>query len=200
LRELAQKHNVRQFVFISSMAAHLGAKSMYGLTKWQLEQEMTAPSDSIVKPGTIIGQGGIFERTFEMIRKLPAVPVLYGDRQLQTIWIEDVCAGILETVRQSVTGTVILAHSETILMREFYRHIADIESPRKRLIPVSGDLALLAVTMLERVGLRLPISSENLQGMKYVHRFDPLPDLQRLGLKPLSFRQSLDLFTRHSAA
>jgi len=63
LRELAQRHNVRQFVFISSMAAHLGARSMYGLTKWQLEQEMTAPSDSIVKPGTIIGQGGIFERT-----------------------------------------------------------------------------------------------------------------------------------------
>jgi hypothetical protein len=159
---------------------------------------MTAPSDSIVKPGTIIGQGGIFERTREMVRKLPIVPLLYGDRQLQTIWIEDVCTGIVETVRRSVTGTVILAHSETISMREFYRKITDIESPGKKLIPVSGDFSLRAVTMLERLGLRLPVSSENLLGIKYLHHFDSLPDQQRLGLNPLSFQQSLDLLTGHS--
>lgn len=199
LRELTQRYAIPQFVFISSMAAHKAARSTYGVTKWQLEQEMTASSDTVVKPGTIIGPGGAFERVREMVRKLPAVPLLYGDRQLQTIWIEDVSAGIVEIVRRNVTGTIILAHPDTVSMREFYQKIADIELPGKMLIPVSGDLALCAVTVLERFGLRLPISSENLLGIKYLHRFDPLPDLRRLGLEPLNFQQSLDGLTGYSA-
>jgi UDP-glucose 4-epimerase len=199
LRELAQQHNVQQFVFISSMAAHAAARSAYGMTKWQLEQEMTAASDTIIKPATIIGRGGIFERTRAMVAKLPIVPLLYADRELQTIWIEDVCAGILESVRHSIAGTIILAHPEAVSMRTFYRKIADIESPGKKLFPVSGNLALLAVTALERMGMQLPVSSENLLGIKYLHYFDPLPDLQRLELKPRSFEQSLDLLTAHSA-
>jgi nucleoside-diphosphate-sugar epimerase len=199
LRELSQQHGVPQFIFISSLAAHAGARSAYGITKWQLEQEMTAPSDTIVKPATIIGPGGIFERTREMIRKLPIVPVLYGNRQLQTIDIADACTGLIEIVRRGISGTVILAHPETVSMQEFYRKIAAIESPRKILIPVSGDLALLAVTALENLGLQLPISSENLLGIKHLHHFDPLPEIQRLGLTPRSFQQSLDLLTARSA-
>jgi nucleoside-diphosphate-sugar epimerase len=200
LRKLAQQHAATQFIFISSMSAHKAARSTYGMTKWQLEQEMTAPSDAIVKPGMIIGPGGIFGRTLEIVRKLPIVPVPYSGCHLQTIWIKDASAGIVEIVRRKVTGRVILAHPETISMWDFYRKIVDIESPGKTIIPISGDLTLCAIMLLERLGLRLPVSSESLLGIKYRYRFDPLCDLQRLGLEPLNFQQSLARFMERSAA
>jgi nucleoside-diphosphate-sugar epimerase len=173
------------------LAAHLGARSAYGRTKLQLEQLFTAPGDVIVKPGTIIGNGGIFERFREMIRRLPVMPLLFGDRALQIVWIGDVCHGIVETVKQSIHGTVILAHPQPVPMREFYRGIAAADGIAPKFLPLSGNLALSAVSLAERLGLRLPITSENLLGIKYIHYFDPNPDLTLLGIQPLDFEQSL---------
>jgi hypothetical protein len=45
--------------------------------------------------------------------------------------------------------------------------------------------------MLEGIGLKPPITSDNLLGIKHLHQFDPVPDLARLGLQPLSFHESL---------
>jgi hypothetical protein len=37
-----------------------------------------------------------------------------------------------------------------------------------------------------------PISSDNLLGIKYLRRFDPVADLARLGFQSLSFQESLE--------
>jgi hypothetical protein len=62
---------------------------------------------------------------------------------------------------------------------------------RLKVCPFPGDLALFAIRMLERLGLRPPISSNNLLGIKGLCQVDPLADLARLGLPPLSFQESL---------
>ena len=54
-----------------------------------------------------------------------------------------------------------------------------------------GDLALFGIRLLEQIGLKPPITTDNLLGIKYLHQFDPVDDLARLGLKPLSFQESL---------
>jgi nucleoside-diphosphate-sugar epimerase len=195
LRRMARQAAIPRFVFISSLAAHRGAASLYGRTKFQLEQRFTSAQDTVVKPGTIIGPGGIFERTRETIRRLPIVPLLYGDRALQTVWIGDVCAGIVEAVRRSIPGVIVLAHPEPVSMRQFYRSIAQADGRRAVLLPVPGDLALLAIRALERTGMRLPITSDNLLGIKHLEWFDPEPSARRLGLRPIGFRESLAKLT-----
>jgi nucleoside-diphosphate-sugar epimerase len=200
LQRLARQAAIPQFVFVSSLAAHRGAASYYGRTKFQLEQRFTAAGDTVVKPATIIGPGGVFQRTREMIRRLPLLPLLYGDHALQTVWIGDVCAGMVEAVRRNIAGTIVLAHPEPVSMREFYKSIAEADGHRALLLPIPGDLALHAIRVLERAGLRLPITSENLLGIKHLVWFDPAPDAQRLGLRPLSFRESLAKLTGRSRA
>jgi NADH dehydrogenase len=195
LRRMARQAAIPQFVFLSSLAAHAQAASLYGRTKFQLEQRFTSPRDTVVKPATIIGPGGVFERTRETIRRLPIVPLLYGDRALQTVWIGDVCAGIVETVRGAITGTIVLAHPEPVPMREFYRSIARADGRRAILLPIPGGLALLAIRALERTGMRLPITSDNLLGIKRLQWFDPEPSARLLGLRPIGFRESLARLT-----
>lgn len=191
IREFARQSGDTQFVFVSSLAAHEHAMSIYGQSKWQLEQEMLSASDTIIKPGTILGNGGVFARTREMIAGLPIVPVLYPDRDLQIIWIGDAAQGIVRSVQRHLDGALVLAAPEPVRMREFYSAIGALDSRRKPMIPVPGDAALLAVRLMEWAGIRLPVSSENLLGIKCLQYFDPRQDMERLGLNPLSFEECI---------
>ncbi len=192
LVRLARKSGVGQLVFVSSMAAHESAASMYGKTKFELEKVFDAAADTVIKPATIVGNGGVFQRTREMLRRLPVLPLFYADRRLQTIWIDDACQALVRTVERGAAGTVVLAHPDSTPMREFYQGIARMDGIRLKVCPFPGDLALFGIRMLERIGMRLPITSDNLLGIKYLHGFDPADDLARLGLHPLSFGESLE--------
>ena len=64
------QNGIKQFVFISSLAAHQNARSGYGRSKWLLENEIATGFATIIKPGTIIGNGGVFQRLREIIKKL----------------------------------------------------------------------------------------------------------------------------------
>jgi NADH dehydrogenase len=200
LVRLGRQSGVRQLVFVSSMAAHEDAASVYGKTKYQLEKLFDPVRDSVVKPATIVGDGGVFQRTREMLRRLPVLPLFYADRRLQTVWIEDVCQGLVQTVERSIGGTVLLAHPESTPMREFYAAIAALDALTLRMCPFPGDLALFGIRLLERIGLRPPISSDNLLGIRHLRHFDPVADLARLGLQPLSFLESLQRLTGRVSA
>jgi nucleoside-diphosphate-sugar epimerase len=200
LVRLGRKSGIRQLVFVSSMAAHESAVSVYGKTKYELEKRFDAAADTVVKPATIVGDGGVFRRTREMLRRLPVLPLFYADRRLQTIWIEDACQGLVRTVERSIGGTVLLAHPESTPMREFYAGIAAVDGVRLKVCPFPGDLALFGIRVLERIGLRPPISSDNLLGIKHLHNFDPVDDLARLGLQPLSFQESLQQLMGRASA
>lgn len=196
LVRLGRKNGVRQLVFVSSMAAHEGAASVYGKTKFELEKLFDAADDTVIKPATIVGDGGVFQRTREMLRRLPVLPLFYADRRLQTVWIEDACQGLVGAVRKSLGGTLLLAHPVSTPMREFYREIAQIDGIRLKTCPVPGDLALFGIRVLEQLGLKPPITTDNLLGIKHLREFDPNADLARLGLKPLSFQESLQRLCR----
>ena len=191
LRDLSMARGVTRFVFISSMAAHQGARSIYGCTKWILEMEMTSAADTILRPGTVIGRGGIFVRTLGLIRRLPIVPLLYADACLQFIDVGDVVQALLTIVGEQISGTLQLAHPETITIRTLCEGIMALDGSRKPLLPLPGGLALLGVSLAEKLGLFLPITSDNLLGLKHLQYSDPRADLARLKLQPLSFEESL---------
>jgi uncharacterized protein YbjT (DUF2867 family) len=192
LVRMARASGVQQLVFVSSMAAHEHAASVYGKTKFELEKLFDTASDTVVKPATIIGAGGVFQRTRDMLRRLPLLPLFYADRRLQTIWIDDACLGLVRAVEGPVNGTIALAHPESTPMRAFYQGIAAVDGIQLKMLPFPGDLALFGIGILEGIGLRPPISSDNLLGIKHLHQFDPVADLARLKLQPLSFQQSLE--------
>ncbi len=137
LVRLARKSGVRQLVFVSSMAAHESAASVYGKTKYELEKVFDAAADAVIKPATIVGDGGVFQRTREMLRRLPVLPLFYADRRLQTIWIDDACQALVRTVERSAGGTLVLAHPDSTPMREFYRGIARVDGIRLKVVPLS---------------------------------------------------------------
>ena len=191
LFEAAMAAGVGQFVFISSMAAHDAARSVYGRTKLEVEKELLRRGGeraAVVKPGTVIGDGGLVKSIQTLAAKLPALPLFYAtkNRRLQTVWIDDLTDAIGKIVERTLAGEFAVADETGVTIREFYSGVA----AGKTLVRCWGDGALMATAVAEWVGLKLPVSSDNLLGLKYLRHAPTAKTNQALGIRPRRFVQS----------
>jgi nucleoside-diphosphate-sugar epimerase len=187
LFDWCQRVGAGQIVFISSMAAHAEARSSYGRSKWRLEAEARARSACIIKPGTILGSGGLFAHVRSVVQKLPVIPLFYSSRRLQTVYIDDLVDAIEQVIALGLNGPYSIADPDGVAMPAFYRAVAALEGKRARLAPFPGNLALLGLQAAEAVRFRLPITSDNLLGLKYLRHFDVLDSLQTVGVRVRGF-------------
>lgn len=192
LLSLCNAHGIAQFLFISSLAAHEKARSTYGRTKWLLENEVAAAGGTVIKPGTILGSGGVYGRLRILVRKQPFIPVFYNrGRRIQTVLIDDLCASVLGAVEGRKKGAYVVAESDGVSPAEFYRGTAALEGKRARLIRLSGDPALLLARAAEALGVRLPVTSDNLLGLKCLRHFEAAESANALGVSCRDFWSSL---------
>ncbi|MBI5153913.1 NAD-dependent epimerase/dehydratase family protein [Candidatus Poribacteria bacterium] len=174
---------VGHLVFVSSCSAHEAALSYYGRSKFAFEQQLDPGRDLAIRPGLIIGRGGLFERMCETIRSSGVIPLFDGGRQIvQTIHLDDAARGIVLAVEQNRTGRIVLAEPEGIEMRELLRAVAGHLGRKPLFVPFPAGLALAVMRAIEAVGVRLPVTSENLLGLKGMIHQESAADLASLGL------------------
>ncbi len=194
LFESCRAAGVTRIAFISSMSAHDAAISAYGQTKLEVEAMLDPEWDIAIRPGLIIGEGGVFWRMAEMIRTMPFIPLFFGGRQsIQTIALPDVCKAIRLVLEKELTGIIKIATPKAVPIRELYRSIADRQNKRARFIPLPGLVALQAMRFLEGIRIPAPLSSDNLNGLRRMRTFDVTTDLERLGFQPRTTQESLAL-------
>ena len=187
LRDAARAQR-RHLVFISSMSAHADAASSYGRAKWVIEQDLDPAQDAIVRPGLIIGPGGVYARMLGMLRRTPVVPVFFGGGQpVQPIALDDLVEALRVIVTRRLAGIYNLGQPVPLTIRQLYARMMAAAHLRRPLLPLPGGLAALALRATEGLGLRLPVTRENLLGQKQLRAFDTEASLARLGLtlKPL---------------
>lgn len=188
----ARKAGVSKSIFISSMAAHSGALSAYGKQKYQLEKEFLG-NDAIVRPGLVIGDGGLFNETVNHIKTKGFIPLIAGGKQpLYTMHIEDLAKALTVIIEKNLNGSYYVAEAEAIAYKDFYAYLAQRLGKKIRLVPVSYGILNLAFSILEMLGIKLGVGKENLLGLKAAKRFDIKPDLERLGIQPMTYKESVD--------
>ena len=185
LCERAARCGVRTIVFLSSLAAHPGALSSYGKQKYELERRLEAAGALIVRPGLVVGDGGLFGAMCAYLRAHRTVPLIGGGRQpLQTVHVADLVDAICSAVEQDVTGTYTVAEAEPVPYRTFYAALADRMHVRARFVAVPFWVAGLAVNAAGALRIALPVDRDNLLGLRAMRadrgpRLDP-PD-RRVG-------------------
>lgn len=191
LLALCREQGVGQVVFLSSLSAT--APSAYGWSKLKVEGLLDPERDLALRAGLVIGEGGLFARMRAWVRR-PLVPLIDGGHQpLQTIWVDDLCMAIESAVRKRLTGRCGLAEPEGVTLAALLRDLAAALGCRPLFVPVPGAPALAAARGLERLGLRTPVTSDNLLGLRALRHFDVRRDLARLGVSPRAWRESLAL-------
>jgi nucleoside-diphosphate-sugar epimerase len=182
-----------RFVFFSTMSAHEAAESHYGRHKLALEGRLDPARDTIVRPGLVIGDGGgLFDTIRTFVTKSRFVPLIGGGtQQVQTLAVEDLCAMIDLIARRGLAGRIFLSERNPVTMRALYEGIARVAGTTPRLVALPMGPMDLALRVTEALRLPLPVTRENLLGLKHLRAFDVGPDLARLGYEPASFAQTM---------
>jgi nucleoside-diphosphate-sugar epimerase len=186
-----------RFAFVSSMAAHPDACSRYGLEKLAIEKMMDPARQLVIRPGFIVGYGGVFRRLTLMLSRTPVVPLFYGGSlPIHTVHIGDVCRALLALVEGERAGVWPLGEPSPLTIRAFYGSIVEWLGKRSAFMPLPGAPFLHLLRLVERLGVRPPLTSENLLGLKGLTAYDMTATIAALGFRPAAFPESLSRIDR----
>jgi nucleoside-diphosphate-sugar epimerase len=180
--------NKIKFIFLSTLSAHGEAESRYGKGKLQAERLFDPSKDLILKLGFVLGEGGgLFGRIKNVLASSKIIPLLGGEKRIQTIALSDIPPIIENAIDKDLTGIFHVAHPRDISMRELYDFIAKSMGKKPFYVP----LPIYCSRIIENFGIRLPFSSENLLGLRRLRVFDTENDVTKFGFVLRDYRAAL---------
>ncbi|OJJ18328.1 hypothetical protein BKI52_26280 [marine bacterium AO1-C] len=192
LLELSQKYGVKKFVFFSTMSAHAQVKSHYGKHKLHLESIFDSNQDVILKPGLVLGNGGLFATIRNTIQKSQFIPLVGGGSQpIQTIHIQQLAEVVTLILEKSFSGKFYLGESQAITLRQLYEAIAANSGIRRRFVTLPSFLVGTALRTIELLRIPTTISYENLLGLKALKAFDTTATSQQLRVNFKTYQESI---------
>lgn len=193
----AQERNVQlasallpapRVVYFSSCSAVPHARSEYGRTKHAIEKLFLTAGHTVVRPGLVVGPGGLFLRTARALRSARIVPLVNGGRLLMpVIALADLLASItaiLAAPKQREWNLFLPA----LIAQSDYVHAIQ---PRARILPVAAGVALGLLRLARWTRLPLPASEENLLGILDSQALPWVSDLPSLVARPLGLAAML---------
>ena len=158
---------VRRQIFVSSYSAGPHAKSSYGRTKSEIERRLLIePWATIVRPGLVLGDAGIYGRIASWARRLPVVPLPDGgEGEVPVIDIDRLCIEIVHLSELKEAPRELNAfYPEFKSLRDLALAAALDVGRKPRILPVPSALLLSALRIGEAFSFKLPISSDSLLG------------------------------------
>jgi len=181
----------RRQILVSSLSARPDAVSEYGRTKLAQEAHFLARGHTVIRPGTVLGRGGLFGKMAGMMEKLPVLPLLDGGRARMTvIGVHDLCRAVEEILRRPA-GEFNLYYEEKPTLGELLGRLREILGRKTIFVPVPAALLLLPLSLLRALQVRTPVDVDNLKG--YMKSLEPVhaSTLLRVLPRPASTREAL---------
>jgi nucleoside-diphosphate-sugar epimerase len=171
------------FVFVSSVNAAAGVESAYARQKRAVEA-LLGGGALVLRPGLIAGEGGLFARLRALAAR-PLVPLVGGGRApVQLIAAEDVYGALRIALGAELRGAHTLVAEPPLPLSEVLRALAGPRPPRFADVPFG--LAFALATLAERLGVALPVTTENLRGLRGAAPQPASAALRALGWAPES--------------
>jgi nucleoside-diphosphate-sugar epimerase len=122
----AQKHNVKNCVFISSVSVQSNSDSYYARQKSKLESFFNHQNHTIIRPSLVIGNDGLFYKTISKLKKTKMLPLINGGNQpIYYVGIADLVNCIADAIEKNNSGIQIVSHPKSILYKDFYLKVAN---------------------------------------------------------------------------
>lgn len=193
LLEAARKHRVKLSVFISSLSSKENAASTYGQQKYAIEKLFADTHGAIVRPGLVIGNGGLLQQILQFMRSKHLVPLIDGGKQpLQIIAIYDLVSGIEKIVTGLQRSTFNIAYPTPYIYKNIYETIGRSLKVKFIFIPIPSALLLHFMRLAGKLHINLPLKEDNLLGLTGAEIWPVADDLKQLGLQPDSLQLILD--------
>lgn len=149
-------------VFFSSYSAGPDA-SEYGATKYAIEKMFLDAGQAVVRPGLVIGEGGLFAKQRAALQKTPIVPLIAGGAApVALIGIGHLLDALAIVVEQERSGAFNLFYETQPTAREF---VTAVKGGRGWVLPVPAALALGAAHVVAALRLPLPFNPGQIRAL-----------------------------------
>lgn len=193
LLNVSRKCGLVKNIFISSMSAQPDALSNYGRQKYTIEQLFNTKNDVVVRPGLVLGNGGLLKSMTAFIKKNKIVPLIGGGNQpLQTLDVNELAIAIEKIIEKDLHGTFTVAETEPVTYKEFYKALCAVIRINALFIPLPYFITNITLHLLESMGLAKEISTENLLGLKNLKIQNTENDMNKVGIKISGYKDTLD--------
>ena len=153
-----------RIVFVSTLSAFPGCRSLYGEAKLEVERHALALGGAVVRPGLVWGPQpeGLYGALVRLA-SLPVLPSIVGAKALHLAHEDDLAALVVHLLENpTASGAIVAAAPEPLGLGEILQRVAHAHARRVRLVPVPWRLPWTALRGLELVGLRPRFRSDSL--------------------------------------
>jgi len=191
IAEAAGAAGVGHQVLISSYSAHAGAVTAYGRAKADLEAWFLPHGYAVVRPGLVVGRGGMFGRMAELVRRQSVVPVVYPRGRVVVVAERDCLACLAHAVEHRGADLIGAWLERRTSMRELLAATRRALGARTLLVPVPWHLALAGAWGAERFGIGSPLGVDTLRAMRANARSLERGHLARIVTQPLQLEEMI---------
>jgi NADH dehydrogenase len=162
-----QAAGVPRQLFFSSYSSGEHASSIYGRTKFAIEKAIEhIPGVVIVRPGLVLGNGGLYGRIRKWARVLPVVPLPDGGSgTLPGIDIEKLCDLSLNlALSAAAPKEANLFEAELKSLRQLVLDAAAQCQRTPWILPIPARRLTALLLLAAKLHIRLPVNADNLVG------------------------------------
>ena len=192
LFEAAKRAGVERIIFVSTMSAFQGCKSLYGKAKMEIEREAMKVEAVIVRSGLVFGKnaGGMFGGLGQIVSLSHIVPLVGdGNQVLYLAHEEDLCRLILRVcteITESIPKPIIAASEKSTTLRRILEVLAHAQGKKVILVPTPWRLIWVGLKASEMLGIPVGFRSDSVVGL--VNQ-DPDPDFELTKHIGIQFRE-----------
>jgi len=168
LLEAAREEGVAKIVFVSTLSAFEGCRSLYGRAKLEVEKEALRLGAVVMRPGLVYGDrpGAMTGALAKVVELSPVVPLVGNGEQILYPAHEDDVAELIGRILSGeavdVRGPLIAASERGMTLREILSALAARRRKKVWLVPFPWRLQWALLKSAEVVGLRPRLRSDSL--------------------------------------
>jgi len=186
-----KNNGIEKILFYSTINVDLKSRGCYAGTKLMAEEEVkkSGLDYMIVRPALIFeGRTGSLGKIMDYVEKLPFVPVFgSGKAKEQPIHIDELISLTMAMIKDFKPGTTLYAAGKDAMeFKEMVRVIARTMNKKGRILPIPAKPVHAVLRLLEKAGIHIGISSEQVAHMSedLVADMDETLKLYPVELKP----------------
>jgi nucleoside-diphosphate-sugar epimerase len=160
--EAAAAQGARTQALLSSYSARADADSEYGQTKFEMERIF----QTVLRPGLVMGPGGVYQKQRAALLRMPIVPMIGdGSQPTAVIHIEDFLTAATVVIEEERTGAFNLFYEARPSYRELARSIKTEAKQRAVFLPIPAGLVLALARAAEALHLPAPVKPGQIRAL-----------------------------------
>jgi nucleoside-diphosphate-sugar epimerase len=167
--EAAKSSGVPLQAFVSSYSATPSSVTEYGRAKFELERFFEENAGIVLKPGLVLGSGGLGGRMLNIMRKSWIFPIPSGVR-FPYVGVKDFVRTVRKIASTSQTGVYKIFYSDLTSFTEIAAAVKMDAGRPLFTIMVPGNAISFGLSaaecLLDRLRIRLPVRSDNFKSLE----------------------------------